>query len=212
MYSYLPPNVNFDEDWLEVAALMLELGGARVVHGHGIPRHAGRRVLAGAFGVRKVGAALPDGSPVLRLIMDLRSCNELMRSPGGRLDDMALPSQFLSLLMQQGEVLLVSGEDLKSIFYFCRLPDKWAAYFCFERELDAARLNGGTGRVRIGAIVLPMGFCNATACLQTWHRRLALSEGAEGAPAVEGAAGLDRTEQICRTRPHPWSRATSRTL
>ena len=54
--------------------------------------------------------------------------------------------------------------------------------------------------------MLPMGFCNATACLQTWHRRLALNDGAGGAPAVGGHAGLDRSEELRRMRPHPWRR------
>ena len=78
-----------------------------MVQDHEIPRHAGRRILAGAFRKRKQGAELPDGQPVRRLIMDVRACNELMRSMGGDLDDMALPSQFLSLLLRRGEVLLV---------------------------------------------------------------------------------------------------------
>ena len=104
--------------------------------------------------------------------MDIRATNELLLAMGGDLDDMALPSQFMSLVLSQDEIVLVSGEDLKSSFYLCALPHRWAAYFCFERELDGAVVGSSAARVRIGACVLPMGFSNATACLQTWHRRL----------------------------------------
>ena len=94
---------------------------------------------------------------------------------GGELDDVALPSQFVSLVLQYDEVLLVSGEDLKSSFCVCRLPRHCAAFFCFERELDGHEVGSPIARVRIGATVLSMGFCNATACLQTWHRSFALN-------------------------------------
>ena len=69
--------------------------------------------MAEAFAGRKQGAEIPDGQPVCRVIMEVRACSELMLSLGGDIDDTAVPSQFLSFLMQRGEVLLVSDEDLE---------------------------------------------------------------------------------------------------
>ena len=82
-----------------MALLLLELVVSRVVQDHEVPRQAGRRALAEAVGVRKQGAELLDGQPVCLLIMDVRACSELMLSPGGDLDDAAVPSQLLPLLM-----------------------------------------------------------------------------------------------------------------
>ena len=160
-------------------------------------------MLCGAFAVRKAGACLVNEDPICRLIVDARACNELLQSFGGDLGDMALPSQFLSLVLAEDEVMLVSGEDLKSSFYLCRLPHRWAAYFCFERELPDFEVGSTSPMVRIGASVLPMGFSNATACLQTWHRRLALNVAEHGAHAVPGLPGLRPGEELRRGAPHP---------
>ena len=79
-----------------------------------IPRHRGRCVPQGAFLVVKPGRTLDGGRPVGRLIMDVRQTNALMRVLEGDLDSMALPSQFLSVVLDDDEILLIGGEDMVS--------------------------------------------------------------------------------------------------
>ena len=197
--------VEDDPKWADLDRRMSARKVARIVLDEEVPRHRGRRVLCGAFAVRKAGSVLANGDPICRIIMDVRACNELLQCFGGDLGDMALPSQCLSLVLAEDEVMLVSGEDLKSSFYICRLPHRWAAYFCFERELPGFEVGSPERLVRIGASVLPMGFSNATACLQTWHWRLALNVAERGSLAVPGLPGLRPEEERRRGAPHPWT-------
>ena len=80
----------------------------------------------------------------------------------------------MSVLILPTEVATFSAEDLVAAFYLLELPSPWHGYFTFERQVDASFCGGQQGQsVRVGAVVLPMGFSGATAVMQNWHRRLA---------------------------------------
>ena len=106
----------------------------------------------------KPGKVLRDGRLVGRLIMDVRQLNVLMMVLERDFDSMALPSQFLSLVLESGDVLLIGGEDLVSSFYFCLLEDGWPEHFVSEKTVQGLDFGLPAGPHRVGACVLPMGF------------------------------------------------------
>ena len=190
-------HVEDDAEWENIVRLLLALGIVPAVADAEISRHRGRRVLNGAFPVEKPGKFLDNGRVVRRLIMDVWQTNALLLCLQGDLPSMAFPSQFLSLIVGADETLLWSGEDLVASFYLFGLPRAWAAWFCFEREVEGARVGLPTGRLRVCASVLPMGFSGATGCLQSLHRRVAIE------PADEVFPGLDPEREFRRDTPRP---------
>ena len=138
--------------------------------------------------------------------MDVRQLNALMMILEGDLDSMALPSQFLSLVLESGDVLLIGGEDLVSSFYLCLLEDGWPEHFVFEKPVEGLDFGLPAGPHRIGACVLPMGFSGATGCLQSWHRTIA-TEAAEDPQTheVREALALDLDAAIALLRT--WAKA-----
>ena len=121
--------------------LLMARGIVATVADADIPRHRGQRVLQGGFLVEKPGRFIEDGRVVGRLIMDVRQTNALMICLQGDLPSMALPSQYLSLIVGEGEVPLWSGEDLVSSFLSLRHAPGLAALVL---------LRTGGGRLRCG--------------------------------------------------------------
>ena len=60
--------------------------------------------------------------------------------------------------------------------------------------------------MHIGAQVLPLGFSNVTACMQTWNRRLALNKSFEGSSIVRGLPGLEPLQELRLGKPTPGHR------
>ena len=67
-----------DDEWDEVARILVQLGVCRVIDEEEIPWFEGEEISAGAFGVIKPGRTLGDGRLILRLIMDVRRNNALL--------------------------------------------------------------------------------------------------------------------------------------
>ena len=76
--------------------------------------------------VVKPGRRLPDGRTIGRIIMKVRQTNALMMVLGWDLDCMAWPSEYLSIVLEDGEAFLVGGEDMVSCFYLCEKPEAWS--------------------------------------------------------------------------------------
>ena len=113
----------------------------------------GEKVLNGAFGVAKPDKMTAEGEPVLRLIMDLRATNYCMKQIDGDVGHLCGATSFQRIVIESGEELLVSGEDLTAAFYlFARLC--WVLQSC------------------------PMGWHPAVGLMQACHRTIALKGGA----------------------------------
>ena len=74
----------------------------------------GKSVLNGLFGVQKTGRDLPDGRPAQRLIMDLRATNAVLKIIAGDIGTLAGASAFTSVVIEDGKVITISGDDLVS--------------------------------------------------------------------------------------------------
>ena len=66
-----------DDEWDEVARILVQLGVCRVTDEDEIPWFEGEEISAGALGVIKPGRTLGDGRAILRLIMDVKRTNAL---------------------------------------------------------------------------------------------------------------------------------------
>ena len=194
-----------DDEWDRVARVLVDLGVCDLIDESCIPTFEGEEISAGAFGVVKAGKVLPDQRPILRLIMDVRRTNALFHQIAGDLQSISGGPAFMRAVLLEDEVMLISTEDLVASFYLVRMPEKWHRWFAFGKSVSGA-VFGLPGRVRICAVVLPMGFTSATGFMQAWHRNVVLRQ----APHLHRhGPGLQREAEIRGDRPFPLS-ATSR--
>ena len=169
-----------DGDWDKLARALFERGIVAPVDQ--VIGLRGRSVLNGLFGVQKAGRDLPDGSPAQRLIMDLRATNAILKIIAGDTSTLAGASAFTSIVIEKGQVVTISGDDLVSSFYLFKLPPAWLPYLAFERSVSWKALGvEKEGHTYISAAVLPMGFSSSVGLMQHIHLRLALWDSPAGA-------------------------------
>ena len=106
-------------------------------------------------------------------------------------------SNWSSILLTRGEVLLWSGDDQKGAFYAWRLPKAWRKFMTFKMTVPG-RLVGrpDCALAYVASAVIPMGWINAVSLFQHLHRRAGL------APVPRGA-GLDPASEWRRDKPVP---------
>ena len=149
----------------------------------------GKSVLNGAFGVIKPDRLTESGLPVLRMIMDLRASNTILEQLEGDCKTLSGAACFQKIVMEEGEELLLSGDDLNSAFYLFRLPIQFSEYLVLRKPVRKSLFQAGQeGTTLVGITVLPMGWSSAVAIMQCAHRQLALrSEMKMGAGLLEKA-------------------------
>eukprot|EP00438_Fugacium_kawagutii_P010981 Skav206612 [mRNA] locus=scaffold1562:77884:84170:+ [translate_table: standard] len=155
-----------------------------------------RLVTNGLFGVKKVGKDLPDGRPAQRLIMDLRGSNSVLKIIGGDIATLAGASAFTNIILEDGKLISISGDDLCSSFYLFRLPSSWKPYLTFEKKVAWKALGiQAEGDTYMSACVLPMGFASSVGIMQHLHRRLALWSQEQGGGGLPAALELRKDRQ-----------------
>ena len=178
-------------EWNKIAKALYERGLVRPVRK--CPEMEGVKLLNGAFGVPKPGKVTPEGDPVLRFIIDLRSTNFFMAQIQGDTGLLTGAASFQRLIIEDQHELLVSGEDLTSAFYLFRLPEAWADYMVIEKEVTLEALGlEGSGMTRLGVCVLPMGWASAVGLMQAAHRQIALRSRALGGAGLSALAEISR--------------------
>ncbi|CAE8621724.1 unnamed protein product, partial [Polarella glacialis] len=171
-------------EWYSIAAEMVQRRIGKPIAESEIFVAQGRRLLNGAFGVRKAGQFLEDGRPVLRLIMALRPANIVMRQIPGGMATLIGSAGWGSLRVQVGEEFLISGDDLTCAFYLFRIPDCWSPFLAFELPVPWAALGVARGLTTyIASTILPMDWGSSAGVMQAVGRYLALSPGPGGAGA-----------------------------
>ena len=185
-----------DGDWEPLAKALFERGILAPVDR--VIGLRGKSVLNGLFGVQKAGRDLPDGRPAQRLIMDLRATNAVLKIIAGDIATLAGASAFTSVVVEDGKVITISGDDLVSSFYLFKMPAAWLPYLAFERSVSWRALGiEKDGATFLSAGVLPMGFSSSVGLMQHVHRRLALW----GSPC---GAELQRALEIRKDRVWPF--------
>ena len=132
-------------------------------------------VMGGMFGVPKgEQVQLPSGesAEILRLIMDLRPVNACFSPLVGDLKTLPMLSQLQPLQIFPDEDLILSSEDIKSMFYVVGVNERWHKFLCFGKLLPPGVAPETKEPYVLAARVLPMGFVNSVAVAQELHREI----------------------------------------
>ena len=174
-----------DQEWPLVVNALIERGLVRAVDK--TPKFEGHFLSNGACGVPRGNEFTDSGLPVLRIIFDLRATNFTMKQLNADGYKLSGASSLQRCIHDDGEDLLVSGEDLVSSFFLFELPDCWPEYMTLEKPVMPEDIGlKGSSRLWVGLRVLPVGWRSAGSIMQA-----ALWELSLRAPSLEGA-GLDK--------------------
>ncbi|CAJ1387202.1 unnamed protein product [Effrenium voratum] len=200
------PRIHAEKDeWHKICRALYERGLVRPVKD--FPVLDGQTVVNGAFGVAKSGKVTAEGQEVLRFIFDLRASNSVLRVIEGDIKSLTGAAAFQRIVLEDSEVIRLSGDDLVSAFYLFELPPVWSPFLALRGAVPWRALGiDEPGETHLGAAVLPMGWNSAVGIMQHVHRRLAL----EGPPR---GGGLPSLLEIRKDAPfparydgwHPWS-------
>ena len=97
-------------------------------------------VLNGLFAVGK--GEFENGIETQRLIMNLTPVNALCRPLAGDVGTLPAISGLSGYLLDDGEVVLLSSEDIRRFFYLFAVPQCWKAYLGFNRMLPETLVPG----------------------------------------------------------------------
>eukprot|EP00435_Cladocopium_sp_Y103_P039075 s2514_g10.t1 len=156
-----------------------------------VHEHDGVKILNGLFGVAKP-TQLPDGRPVLRLIMNLTGSNGTQIQLEGGCTSLPGITSWQSIVMDQGESLSLYQSDMSSAFYLFRIPAIWKPFLAFNLVMDGAEINlDPHTRYAMACAVIPMGWMNSVGIMQEISEQLV------------DYGGLNVGNQIFRGRPLP---------
>lgn len=146
----------------------------------------GTKILNGIFGVRKP-SCLEDGRPVLRVIMNLRASNSILKQLKGAVGSLPSITCFQSATLEEDEGLHFYQSDMCSAFYLFRLPAVWHRYLCFNVSVQGEEIGAEPGQQYfLSCSVLPMG----------WHCSVGLMQ--EISERILWTAGLPTEQQLRR--------------
>ena len=195
-----PPRVMVDDDaWPQVCAGLVRHGLCEVMPLREVYHLRGKPILNGLFGVTK--DEFSGSWEVFRLIMNLIPVNKLCRNLGGDVCTLPNWSGMTAYLMDEGEVTLMSSEDIRCFFYLFQIPQAWRRFMGFNKMVPDNQVPSafhGSECVLVSR-VLPMGFINSVSIAQHIHRKVA--RDALHNPLV----GVGPQQEIRRDRPLPSS-------
>jgi hypothetical protein len=67
------------------------------------------------------------------MIMDLRASNVILEQLEGDVGTLTGAASFQKIVMNEGEEMLLSGDDLTAAFYLFRLPPAFAEYLVLRK-------------------------------------------------------------------------------
>lgn len=98
-------------------------------------------VLNGLFAVSK--NEFKDGIELQRLIMNLVPTNRLCKSLKGDTGTLPSISGFSAFYLDDGEVAMMSSEDIKCFYYLFKIPRSWWPFMGFTGAAPGPPLLGG---------------------------------------------------------------------
>ncbi len=151
----------------------------------------GQKILNGLFGVPKP-AKLDDGSPILRLIMNLVPTNSILRQFKGAVKNLPSITSWMSICMDEDHELRIWQSDMSNAFYLFKIPDPWMYFLAFNLIFPGKTVGAIYDEpVALACRVLPMGWLSSVAVMQEISERILI------------ARQLDPLSQIIRNRPIP---------
>ena len=152
----------------------------------------GSPVLNGLFGVPKQ-TILSDGTPVLRLIMNLIPGNAITKQIRGSVRNLPHITAWLSTFVEEGEQIQLWQSDMSNAFYLFKIPQTWAPYLSFnvKRIVDGGPAGHEGEMMVLACRVLPMGWASSVGVMQEISERLLWM------------GRLPRSSQLVRSRAVP---------
>ena len=182
------------DDRLALGKLLVERNICRWIREDEILKFRGTEVLNGLFGVEKP-KTLPDGRPVLRLIMNLIPSNSIHKCITGRVNQLPHITRWGGVVLAEDEILHVCQSDMQSAFYLFALPREWSGHLAFNLKMRGKDLGMETEDAdtifTLASAVLPMGWSSAVGVMQYI------------AEEVLYRKGMPSLNQIRRTNPLP---------
>ena len=194
-----PPRVMVgDEHWDLVCEKLVSYNICTILPLDQLHHVKGQPLLSGMFAVGK--GDFIGSMEVHRIIMNLIPLNQNCRSLHS--DVVTLPgiSGLAPYLLEEGEVVLLSSEDIRCFFYLFEVPSAWWRFLGFNKKVPG-RLVPECYRGRecvLAARVLPMGFVNSVGIAQHVHRNVIKQALSNLSPPVtgEGEMRKDRTASV----------------
>ncbi|CAK0868624.1 unnamed protein product, partial [Prorocentrum cordatum] len=165
-------NVVDEARWRELAVHLVELGIFAVLSEDQLVRVRGEPFLNGLFAVEKKGRPGPGAERVTRLILNMVPGNALLKPHVGEASLLAASTNWVSLHIPEGKLLLWSGDHQKGAFFVWRIPKAWHPYMVVGRSLPAAPFGRPERQVFVAAAVIALGWMSAAPVFQRTHRRL----------------------------------------
>ena len=135
----------------------------------------GVKVLNGLFGVGK-GKFIDESKEkeILRVIMNLKPTNRIMKHAEGSVAELPSITQYLSLVLEGDESAVLFQSDMSSAFYLFKIPPQWMRFLCFGISFSRETLGIGSGREKLylACNVIPMGWASAVSIMQEIADRL----------------------------------------
>eukprot|EP00438_Fugacium_kawagutii_P027330 Skav200816 [mRNA] locus=scaffold454:45465:48980:- [translate_table: standard] len=191
-----PPRVMVeDSQWPAVCEGLLKKGVCEVWPVDELHHIQGAPLLNGMFAVGKgeyVGLLETQ-----RLIMNLVPTNSICNSIQGDVASLPMISGFNGVLLDEGEVILTSSEDIRCFFYLFADPQSWKKFLGFNKLLPKWLVPSHLHDRDCVLVsrVLPMGFSNSVSIAQHVHRNLI------GSSDVGGPHQLLPGGELRRDRP-----------
>eukprot|EP00438_Fugacium_kawagutii_P013582 Skav223043 [mRNA] locus=scaffold1069:163813:168437:+ [translate_table: standard] len=136
-----------------------------------------------------------------RLIMNLVPTNAICLPIKGDVGTLPMITGFQGVLLEEGEMILTSSEDVRCFFYLFAVPQGWKKYLGFNRrvpeELVPPEFQGRS--CVLVSRVLPMGFANSVSIAQHVHRNVISWVGDQPTFQPEGELRRDKPPSSSKT-------------
>ena len=168
-----PPRVMVEKDgWWELCHGLIDQKVCEVMPIDQLCHAQGKPLLNGMFAVGK--GEYKGGLETQRLIMNLIPVNTLCKPLAGDISTLPGIAGLSGFLLEAGEVVLLSSEDIRCFFYLFSVPEQWKRYLGFNKLVpsDLVPPRFGDRACVLVARVLPMGFVNSVSIAQHVHRNV----------------------------------------
>ena len=189
-----------DDDWLEVCRGLLDRRVCGIIPLNQVFHIHGRPLLGGLFGVGK--NEFVGNVETQRLIMNFVPLNDNCRPVDSDISTLPGISGLSPFILEDGEIALISSEDIRCFFYLFSLPANWFPFLAFNKLLPPELVpNEWKGQPCVlHARVLPIGFRNSVGIAQHIHRNVIRHALANALPPISGEGEMrkDRAATSCK--------------
>ena len=127
------------------------------------------------MGVDKIKEVNGKQVNLLRFICIPVPINIYLRKLRGYSNLLPFLPQMSLLALEPNELLYIDSEDMLSCFHLFKLPDSWAGFFAFEKQVSSAVFGKDANNLfYVYMRAVPMGWVGAVDVMQAMARRLIL--------------------------------------